>query len=257
MYATHKMTVAYDGTDYHGWQVQPRDVTVCSTLLGRFEKVFGSAASILAASRTDAGVHALGQVARVRIPTSLHCPRLLDAWNNALPSGILIRDLETVGASYSPFSDVKRKTYYYHLFYKRPLPIVARFGWQYEFIDRVDLATFERGLQLYKGEHEFGSFCKQEGDEVTVRTVDAIRLIRLPQFGALRVVVQGKGFVRFQIRRMIGYALDVARRSDMNLQDLKRILDNPDPQQSLLKADASGLMLRKIEYKPSTCVLGY
>lgn len=253
-----KAVIAYDGTDFFGWQKQPEVVSISSTLEQTFHKVFGYQINLIGASRTDSGVHALEQVAMFRSEIDLDLNIIKSAWNNMLPKSILIRDLQKVPDDFHACFNVAQKTYYYHIFLKRPLPFLARYGWLYKFMDQVDLGKFENALNLYKGEHDFGSFCKIDVEDKasdgvlgksTVRTIDSIKLERFDRFGILRVSVKGPGFLRFQIRRMVGYALDVARRENLSVNYLKTLLDSPDPRQTLLKADACGLCLRKVVYK--------
>lgn len=246
-----KAIIAYDGTDFFGWQKQPHVISVSSTLEQAFSKVFDYEINLIGASRTDTGVHALGQVAMFNIDCmkmDLETMRL--AWNNLLPKSLLVRSLTHVPNKFHSCFHVTQKTYYYHLFVKRPLPFVARYGWHYRFIDQVDFEKFENILNLYVGTHDFGSFCKiEEEGKDTVRTIDCIRLERFDRYGLIRVTVKGPGFLRFQIRRMLGYAIDVARRKDLTVSYIKRMLDNPDPKQTLIKAEAQGLCLRKVVYK--------
>lgn len=247
-----KMIVAYDGTDYFGWQIQPSDITIVSVLQKTFIRIFQKPITILGASRTDAGVHALGQVAQFYTDLPLDPHSIMVAWNRSLPRSIVIRSLEQVSEPFYSLRNVVQKTYYYHLFLKQPLPFVARFGWYSKIIDSVDWLKFEKALAIYKGEHDFASFCRvEEVGKSTVRRIDEIRLERCMRFGALRVVVKGPGFLRFQIRRMVGYALDVARRPAVPLDFLRDVMDQKNPQQNLIKADSSGLCLRKIVYEKS------
>ncbi|MBX9830805.1 tRNA pseudouridine(38-40) synthase TruA [Candidatus Babeliales bacterium] len=243
-----KIVVAYDGTDFHGWQVQPKDVTVVSCLQDVFARIFNKEISVLGTSRTDAGVHALGQVATFYTDLPISEAQMLKAWNGGLPKTIHIRSLVKVSDDFNPFANVKQKIYYYHLFLKRPLPHVARFGWLYEFMDSVDIQKFEQCLKIYQGTHDFASFCKLEEEKSTVRTIDEIRLEKLAHWSMLRVVVKSQGFLRFQIRRMVGYALDVARRPHLSVDYLQEVLESKNPQQTLVKASGAGLCLRKVIY---------
>jgi tRNA pseudouridine38-40 synthase len=248
----YKITVAYDGTDFHGWQIQPRDITVASTLQKAFETAFEKSVSIVGASRTDAGVHALGQVAVCKTELDISIERLMHAWNNSLPNSIVIRSLQEADEEFHIFTDVTSKTYYYHLFLKRPLPFVARYGWFWKFIDSVDWEKFNKSMNCFVGEHDFRSFCKCEDDEedcrTTVRRIDSIVMKKVERFGALRIEIKSKGFLRYQIRRMIGAALDVSRKRDMSVDFIKHQLDNPSDQQEFVRAEGSGLCLRKIIY---------
>jgi len=247
-----KIIIAYDGSDFDGWQVQLHEKTVANRLQQIFYKVFGRHVSLIGASRTDTNVHALGQVATFETDLNLAPEHLMSAWNNALPDSILIRSIEPVAANFHPHRGVQKKVYYYHLFTRPPLPFVARYGWYYQFMPQIDLEKFYHALALYEGEHDFRSFCKLEEERSTVRTIDKVAVHHYARYGVLRVVIEGKAFLRFQIRRMIGYGLDVARRPELSLAYLQDILDNPHPEQTLLRADGKGLCLRRILYKPSS-----
>ena len=243
-----KIVVAYDGTDLHGWQVQPRHETVVSCLQNTFRKVFGHSITIMGASRTDSGVHALGQVAMFSSDISLDEDTILHAWNNRLPKSVVIRKIQRAPAQFYPLCGVLQKTYYYHLFLKNPLPFVARYGWFYRFIDRVNWDKFYQCLQIYVGEHDFAAFCKVEDEKSTTRIIDSIKMRKFSRFGVVQIEIKGKSFLRFQIRRMIGYALDVARRSDLSVEYLQGVLNSRDPRQTLLRAGGSGLCLKRVTY---------
>ncbi|MFH1461476.1 MAG: tRNA pseudouridine(38-40) synthase TruA [bacterium] len=248
---SYKIIIAYDGTNFSGWQQQQKDLTVQSCLTKSFEHAFKSNAKILAASRTDSGVHALGQVARVITNINMEPETLKLIWNRSLPKSILIRSIQRADKEFYPLRNVDYKIYYYHLFLKQPLPFISRFGWYYKFINKVDFKKFEAALKLYLGEHDFASFCKLEKNDnkTTIRKIDKIFIKRINKFNVIRIEIKGKSFLRFQIRRMIGYALDVARRPELPLDYLQSLLKNPNPKQTLLKADGCGLCLRKVKYK--------
>lgn len=246
----YKIVITYDGTDFSGWQKQKKDPTIQSCLIKSFEHAFKSKAKILGASRTDSGVHALGQVARVITDINIEPETLKLIWNRSLPKSIFIRNIQANNEFY-PLKNVDYKIYYYHLFLKQPLPFISRFGWYYKFINKVNFKKFEAALNLYIGEHDFTSFCKLEknNNKTTIRKIDKISIKKINKFNMIRIEIKGKSFLRFQIRRMIGYALDVARRPELPLDYLQNLLRNPNPKQTLLKADACGLCLRKVKYK--------
>jgi len=251
-----KIIVSYDGTDFFGWQIQPVHITVTSVLQNTFKMTFGREVGIVGASRTDSGVHALGQVAVFSTDLKLNAAQILYAWNNALPRSILIRSIESIPMYINPCSNVLQKTYYYALFLKQPSPFISRFGWYYRSVDSVDWGKFNQALGFYLGEHDFGSFCKISPDEdkSPVRKIDSINLKKISRFDAYLVTIKGKSFLRFQIRRMIGYALDVARRKDLSVDFIQSILDNPNPEQTLVKADGCGLCLGKVVYNENISI---
>jgi len=241
----YKIVVAYDGTNYFGWQSQKEKITVVGVLQATFEKVFNHAVSILGASRTDAGVHALGQVALCATSLIIDPERLRNAWNGALPKSILIRSVDIAADSFYPLRNVIQKTYWYHIVTRRPLPFIAPYCLLYRI--PFDSDRFKAALQIFVGTHDFRSFCTGEYDN-TVRTVDAIFVEYVAQYQAYRIIVQGPGFLRYMIRRMVGAALYVASHPEISLQDLIDILQNKNPLHTLPTAAAQGLVLRKIVY---------
>lgn len=106
----YKIIVAYDGTDFHGWQIQPRDITVTSCLQKTYKHVFGQEISVFGASRTDSGVHALGQVAQFHTDLDIPEEKMREAWNRSLPSSIVIRSLQKVSQDFHPCANVLQKT---------------------------------------------------------------------------------------------------------------------------------------------------
>ncbi len=245
-----KIVISYDGTSYQGWQSQPHKKTVADCLCQAFHKVFGQSITLLGTSRTDSGVHALRQVATFKTDLNLDLNQIVRGWNNILPDDILIRSIEKVPETFNPLLNVSQKIYYYNIFLSQPLPFFARYGWFYDFIGDVDWKKFEKALQLFIGKHDFRSFCKVEDDDrSTIRTIDAVSLRKISGWDMLQITIKGKSFLHFQIRRMVGYALDVARRKNLSLDYLQRILENPSPLQTLTRAEAKGLFLCRIIYE--------
>lgn len=242
----YKLVVAYDGTDYFGWQLQKRDVTVAGILADRFKKVFGREVTLVGASRTDAGVHALGQVVSFSSDLVIEPGRLRSAWNGRLPRDIMIRALSYEPGFYA-LRNVEQKIYWYHISPRRPLPFVARYALWHRF-------PFERqalydALQRFVGTHDFRSYCTGDERVNTVRTVTAIELDWIEAYQVYRVTVKGPGFLRYMIRRMVGAALQVASMPQhYSADEITRVLQLCDPSHDLPTAPAHGLLLRKIQY---------
>lgn len=242
----YKLLIAYDGTDYSGWIQQKNASSIVQTLQDSFELVFKQKIKLLGASKTDAGVHALGQVAVFKTDCAVDLQRMLWAWNNVLPVSIVIRSL-VHDDQFHPHYAVKSKIYYYHLFTNQPLPFVARYGnfVSYEF----DSELFERTLQLFSGTHDFSAFYTgndREGD--TVRTVDEIRFEYIKRYHMYRVVIVGQRFLRHMIRRIVGVVLSVASGSGITHDDIRHALQTGVMNSRFATAPARGLMLRKIIY---------
>lgn len=242
----YKIIVAYDGTEYVGWIQQKGYPSVVQMLQDCFWDVFGHRISIVGASKTDSGVHALGQVAVFKTDIPIDPVRMRAAWNNRLPSSIIIRSL-IHDDHFHPHKQVKQKVYYYHIFFDRPLPFVARYGTYISRPIRRDI--FEKALKLFEGTHDFSAFYTGNDRHDTIRTIDEIKIEFLKRYQACRVVVIGQRFLRHMVRRIVGAALAVASYKDITLDDIRCALHTGSMHAQLLTAPAQGLLLRKIIYR--------
>jgi tRNA pseudouridine38-40 synthase len=242
----YKCIIAYDGTDFYGWQVQAGHKTIVGVLQDTFKEVFGKNIIIVGASRTDAGVHALGQTAAFSTDLRIKPDDLRDAWQNLLPESILIRTIEKVPLDWNPRKNVTQKTYHYHFFQERPLPMTARYGYYYRY--PVKLEKLKKALSIFVGTHDFRSFCTGDEYENTGRTIDVLDVEFVSELKGYRITIKGPGFLRYMIRRIVGACLEVASRDTLNLVELQKALDVKNPLQLLPTAPAQGLMLYEIEY---------
>lgn len=242
----YKIIVAYDGTDYFGWQQQKELPTVSQALQDSFCKVFKKKISLLGASRTDTGVHALGQVARFRVDMQLDPTKMFYAWSNLLPPDIVIRKLVLADNDFNPHCNIVQKEYHYHFFLNRPLPMYQRYGWFFHY--PVDLKKLEDVMQVFVGTHDFRSFCTGDDRENTIRTIDSISVQEIKNINAYRIIVRGEKFLRYMVRRMVGAGLEVASRAYLSDIDLQNALEKKDPEQTLPKAPAKGLLLHNVIY---------
>lgn len=248
MQKTYKLVVAYDGTDYFGWQAQTHKPSVAHALDHAFKTVFKHDMKVLGASRTDAGVHALGQVVRIKTDLPVPAQTLQWAWNNALPGDVVIRSLELIDDSFNPFCSVMQKTYYYHFFLNRPLPFLQRYGHYHPY--KINIKLLQDALQFFVGTHDFASFrCSEDTRTDTVRTIDFIGLEYIRRYKVYRIIVKGQKFLRHMIRRMVGASLAIASRPGLSVIDLKKVMDAKNPAHTLPNAPAKGLLLYKIAYK--------
>lgn len=244
----YKIIVSYDGTSFYGWQEQCGYPTVASVLQDSFLRVFGQEIKVVGASRTDAGVHALGQVARFYTSREMKPEIMLRSWNGALPKDLHIRSLEPIFDAFHPQHNVASKTYYYHFFVGRPLPMVARYG--YYFRHPLDYQKLRESLQIFLGTHDFTSFCfKAHRHPDRVCTIEHISLEYLPAHRMYRVVIRGNRFLHNMIRRMVGAAIRIAAYEDASLDIIKHALAHPGTEHAIPTAPAHGLVLRKILYK--------
>lgn len=244
----YKLLVAYDGTPFSGWQVQKHAPSVAQTMQDRFKALFNKEIILIGASRTDAGVHAMGQVAAFSVDLPIETSQMMNAWNDALPQTIVIRSLEQTEDSFHPIYGVAQKVYQYRFFLERPLPFVERYGWFFRYSLDVDL--LQEALQLFVGTHDFRSFCTGiDMGENTIRTIESIELYQEKLSGSWQITVKGPGFLRHMIRRIVGASFDVASKRVVTIAALKAILEEKNPEQALTNAPAKGLCLQSIFYK--------
>lgn len=248
MMKNYSFVVSYDGTDYFGWQEQKKLPTVTSALKKAFTFAFERKITLLGASRTDAGVHAKGQVGWFKTDLNLSAEKIMWVWNNVLPDDIRIDSLKEVDISFHPYYNVNQKVYHYHFFTDRPSPFVQRYGWNYPY--QLDHAKLNEALQFFVGTHDFCSFRNAEDDrENTIRTIDAIDLSYIDEWNAYRITVKGQKFMRHMIRRIVGASLAVATKEQCPIAMLKKVMEARNPNHSLPNAPAKGLMLYSITYK--------
>ncbi|HSW74108.1 MAG TPA: tRNA pseudouridine(38-40) synthase TruA [Candidatus Limnocylindria bacterium] len=243
----YKAIIAYDGSNYHGWQVQPDHPTIARTLQNTFATVFGESIQLAGVSRTDAGVHARGQVASFTSALNLDVETMRWAWHNRLPGDIILRSLEVVPDDHNIYADVLQKTYHYYIFTTRPMPFMHRYGWHVP--QQLDRQKLHDALQVFVGTHDFRAFTSLDEDEVdTVRTVDSIMVHFHEQRKMYKITVKGPSFLRYMIRRMVGAGVAVALRSSLTPAHVQAVLERKNPDHHLPNAPAQGLVLYKVAY---------
>ena len=250
--AYYKLIIAYDGFDYHGWQVQPGKRTICGDLERAFKKVFKQLPTwFVGASRTDTGVHAWGQVAIVQLAFDIEPDTLKKAWQGYLPGAIMLRDVQYADDQFHPQHNVLEKVYEYNISTERVSPFQARYCLVYT--QPFDVQLLNEYLQVFVGTHDFRSFCTGSEIENTVRSVESITIMHDNHDNLYTITVRGPGFLRYMIRRMVGASLHVmTQKLKGEIADgatyLRDILEQRDPAQQLKTAPGHGLMLRSIQY---------
>lgn len=239
----YKLILQYDGTAYHGWQMQDGLPTIAGTLAHSFEKIFQMPVILLATSRTDAGVHALGQVVSADTELELEPTTMQRVWNHALPPDISIVSISRVNRSFNLF-DVEQKTYWYHFFLERPSPFLARYGWYYA--KEISVEKLRETFSVFIGTRDFRSFSTGDDREDTVRTIHSIELEYIEQFAMYRVIVKGPKFLHHMIRRIVGACLDVASRKKLSVHFLQQVLEQRKSSSQLTNAPAQGLVLFEV-----------
>lgn len=241
-----KLTIAYDGTNYCGWQVQPNGITVEEVLNKALHKLTGENIQVIGASRTDSGVHALGNVAVFDSETTIPPERIAMALNQRLPEDIVIVKSEEVPLDFHPRYCECSKTYEYHIINTR-IPIPTKRLTNYFVSYQLDFDKMRQAASYLVGEHDFVSFCNVRTDvENTVRTIHALDIIQNGEEITIRIT--GNGFLYNMVRIIVGTLIRVGR-GFYEPEKVKEILEAKDRKAAGVTAPAHGLMLVEIEYK--------
>ena len=240
-----KLTVAYDGTDYCGWQIQPNGITVEEVLNRNLSELTGEEITVTGASRTDSGVHAQGNVAVFDSDTTIPPERIAYAVNRKLPEDIVVIRSEEVPGDWHPRYQETEKTYEYHIL-NREMPDPVRRRDTYFVSYPLDLEAMRRAAAYLKGEHDFRSFCNVHTDvQDTVRTIYDLDIIRSGDLVTVRI--RGKGFLYNMVRIIVGTLVRVGR-GFYSPGQVKEILEAKERTSAGVTAPPQGLVLVKIDY---------
>ena len=204
-----RMTVQYDGTDYHGWQEQPGVPTVQGVLVERLATILGERPAVEGASRTDAGVHALGQVAALRTEHAIEAERLEAALNSRLPAAIAVADTAEAPLDFSPSRDAVAKHYRYRLYRGRAKPVLeARYVWHW--YRPIEVEPMREAARLLVGRHDFRSF--EGGGSARENTVREVTRLDVTEAGPeVHFDIEGGGFLYRMVRNLVGTLVEVGR----------------------------------------------
>ena len=251
------LVLAYDGTGYCGWQLQPGVPTLQGTVEAALERILGGAVRVHASGRTDAGVHALGQVAHFDDPGDRDPEALRPVLNAVLPAAIRVRRLLAVPPTFHARGSARSKTYLYHWHLsdepggrravERSVPPLRRLAFL-GVRSGLDLGAMRAAARHLEGTHDFTALSKtMPAARGTVRTVHSVRLLRLPR--GLRLVVTGEGFLYGMVRMMAGLLLDVGegRRA---AADVPALLEAADRTRAPPSLAPHGLILWRVRYGP-------
>jgi tRNA pseudouridine38-40 synthase len=269
-----KLTLAYDGTDFSGWQIQPGEFTVQGELQAALGRVTGESPLPQGSGRTDAGVHALGQVASFELIANIPPGNLQRALNRTLPSAIRVIEAEIAPTAFHARHSTVAKTYEYRVFRETICPpFLARYvhacSWP------MDVEGLQRSARLYEGEHDFLSFAATDPDQATRKTppdpepdLDSANPVAeaIGKKGAIRTVfssdweeretyegwlliyrVRGNGFLHHMVRNLVGTMLDVGR-GHLDSNRIPGILAARSRAAAGPTAPAQGLFLHSVEY---------
>ncbi len=239
------LTVAYDGTNYHGWQCQPNAVTVQEMLQGAVERILDHQVKILAGARTDAGVHAMGQVVNFTTEKEIDQTNLGRGLNALLPRDIRVRAVRDVEHSFHARYSAKSKTYVYCILNDTcNSPFLTRYVLHVPY--RLNVSSMKEAIRLVIGEHDFSAFKKK--DEFYKNTVREVKRAGVATKGRMvYVIIEATGFLRYMVRNITGTLL-LAGQAKMGKEEFKAVLESGEREKAGPTAPPHGLFLREIKY---------
>ena len=240
-----RLTVAYDGTGYHGWQIHNNVVTIESELNRCLSELLGEPIRVIGASRTDAGVHALGNIAVFDTESPMPAEKISYALNQRLPEDIRIQKSEKVAPDWHPRRCESRKTYEYRI-YRAEFPMPVKRLYSLFLYCRLDVGRMKEAARRLEGEHDFKSFC-QTGSQVesTVRTIYSLQVEE--QGADLVIRVCGSGFLYNMVRIIAGTLIEVGK-GKREPGSMTAVLEARDRAAAGATAPAHGLTLVRYEF---------
>jgi tRNA pseudouridine38-40 synthase len=245
-----KLILVYDGSEFAGWQVQPDDVTIQGTLASAIGRITGENVLPQGSGRTDAGVHALAQVATFATESSVPTANFVKAINDILPPAVRVLEVEEAPADFHARKSARGKTYRYRIFRGAICPpFLARYVWHYPY--PLNEQAMIRAAQFVEGEHDFTSFAAvdpERGRDVPVSNVRQIFSSHWErQADEFVYTVTGSGFLHHMVRNLVGTFILVGK-GTLQPEDITRILEARKRSAAGATAPAGGLYLVKVEY---------
>jgi len=246
-----KLIIAYDGTDFHGWQMQSNKPTVQGEIVDVLRRITQENVQLHGAGRTDAGVHALGQIGSFRTQSTLSAGEFQRALNALLPPTIRIVAAEEVGPDFNARWSARGKIYRYRLYRGKVVPpMLWRYVLHYPF--PLDEDAMRDASARFVGMHDFTSFAASTGSEEddkersTEREIYSTELVRSPDDEELVFTVRGRSFLRYMVRKIVGTLLDVGR-GKLKPDDIDRLYELKDRSKSGPTVPPQGLCMVSVE----------
>jgi len=241
-----KLLIEYDGTNYHGWQVQPNAVSIQETIQEKLEIITQNRTKVIASGRTDAGVHAMEQVAHFFTESRLDLSNIQRGLNSLLPPDIAVREIDEVAEDFHSRYNAKSKVYRYIILNQgSPSPLYRNFSW---FIPlALDISEMKRTVQCLIGRHDFSSF-KASGcnSRNPIREVHSVSVDMNPK-GLIVFEIEANGFLKQMVRNIVGTMVDVGKRK-ISPKEFQEIFLSGHRKKAGVTAPPQGLFLVKVKY---------
>lgn len=240
-----KLTLSYDGTDYHGWQRQENGVTIQGVVEEKIRTMTGEPVRLIASGRTDAGVHALNQVCNFITRSPIDPQAIKAGLNSMLPDDIVITGAQYVPMEFHARYSVKSKVYEYRIL-NTPDPDVFLRNYTWHIRQPLNRDEMTKCLSVLTGAHDFSSFRSAGSENINpVRSVSRAELYCPDK--QIRIIIEADGFLRHMVRNMVGTIVD-AGMGRLDANGIKRILEARDRREAGRKAPAQGLFLVSVTY---------
>lgn len=246
MKKNYKMVIAYDGTRYKGWQSQKStDVTIQGKLNSIFSKLEGEEVEVQGSGRTDAGVHAAGQVANVRLSVEKSPQEIQDYVNHYLPEDIGVMQMKEASERFHARLSVVKKTYCYRIFNSGD-PNVFERKWMHTIVEPLDVEAMQEAAAYLEGSHDFAAFCRNPSKKKsTVRTVYCLEVVRKEK--EVDIIITGNGFLHNMVRIIAGTLTEVGL-GEREPLEVRKILEGGLRENAGITLPAKGLILQSVEY---------
>ena len=240
-----KLTISYDGTDFSGWQRQKDKITVQQTVEDAIFTVTGERVKVVGSGRTDAGVHALGQVAHFDTESTVPPSNFAKALNTVLPNGVKVLKSEEVEKTFDASRTAKRKTYCFSL-YKSDVILPLKERYSVMIRKDTDVSVMKKAAELFVGEHDFKSFCASGSSaKTTVRTVYSVEIKEEGE--DVKVYITGNGFLYNMVRIIVGTLVECGQKR-IDERAVKTMLNEKRRNIGGRTLSAKGLCLVSVEY---------
>ena len=242
-----RLTLAYDGSRYHGWQRQKNGITIQEVVEEKLAVMCKAPVRLISSGRTDAGVHALNQVCNFTAPSSLDSDAIEKGLNALLPDDIHVKKAERVPDEFHARYSAIRKTYEYRILNgNSPNVFLRHYVWHIR--SPLDINEMKRCLYVLKGSHDFSAF-KSSGSSNTnpVRSIYRAEIQGPGKDNILRISIEADGFLRHMVRNIIGTVVE-AGHGKMDMNGFREVLESKDRQSAGIKAPAQGLFLVSVHY---------
>ena len=242
-----KIVIEYDGTAYQGWQRQGEGATIQGTIEAALETMIGKPVTVLGSGRTDAGVHALNQVANFRADTKLTPEIFKRGLNGLLPPDIVIKDCAVVDDAFHARYSARSKVYQYRILNRlTPAALFRQYAWHIK--KPLDLSAMSKAITCLKGQHDFSAFeATGSPRSDAVRTVIDANLAERDADGYVVFSIEANGFLRHMVRNVVGTIVDVGL-GKLSPEGFEDILMAKDRKKAGITAPAHGLVLKEVKY---------